>query len=104
MDMSSETFELLEEELRSLCETIEKRIEKKLIGSPFGEARKKLIQELQRDLDEAQSFLQQMESECRQAPHPYRSELMSTLRKHREGVSKLNSRYRHTLADFGDNR
>jgi len=104
MDMSSEAFELLEEELSSLCETIDFRIERKLVGSPFGEQRKKLVSEIQRDLDEGQSFLQQMESEVRKAPHPYRAELSSTLRKHRDGVAKLNSRFRSVLADFGDNR
>jgi len=102
--MSSETFELLEEELRSLCETIDFRIERKLIGGPFGEVRKKLVQELQRDLDEAQSFLSQMTSETRQAPAPYRSELVATLRKHRESVDKLNSRYKTVVSGFSDNR
>lgn len=104
MDMSSETFELLEEELRSLCETIDFRIEKKLISSPFGEVRKKLIQDLQRDLDEAQSFLQQMTSETRQAPLPYRSELVTTLRKHRDSVDQLSSRYKSIVAGFSDGR
>ena len=95
-------FETLEEELENLCSSIDYRIDKKLVGSPFGETRKKLVNELARDLDEAQGLLPQLESEARMAPHPYRVELMSRIRKHRESLSKLSNKYRRTLADFGD--
>jgi vesicle transport through interaction with t-SNAREs protein 1 len=102
--MSSEMFETLEEELQNLCDTIDFRVERKLVGSPYGETRKKLVNELQRDLEEAQSLLQQLESEAKMAPQPYRAELTSTLRKHRESVGKLSNRYRSVLGDFGENR
>jgi len=97
-------FETLEEELQNLCETIETRIDRKLVGSPFGETRKKLINEIERDLSEGQSLLQQLESEARVAPQPYRVELSSKIRLHRTEVAKLSSRYRSVLANFGDSR
>jgi hypothetical protein len=100
--MSSEMFETLEEELGNLCDSVESRIDKKLVGSPYGESRKKLINEIDKELAEAQSFLRQLESEARMAPLPYRAELTAKIRTHREGVGKLNNRYRSVLAQFGD--
>jgi len=103
-DMSSEMFETLEEELQNLNESIDYRLEKKLIGSPYGESRKKLVNEVERDLQEGQSLLQQLESEARLAPQPYRAELSSKIRKHRESVGKLNAKFRGILSNFGDIR
>jgi len=56
MTSSSEMFETLEEELQNLCDMIETRIDNKLVGSPYGESRKKLVNEISRDLAEGQSF------------------------------------------------
>jgi len=102
--MSSEMFETLEEELQNLCDTIESRIDKKLVGSPYGETRKKLVNEIERDLQEGKSLLQQLESEARLAPIPYRHELTAKLRTHKENVNKLDTRYRNVLANFGDRK
>lgn len=102
--MSSEMFETLEEEFNTVLTSAEYRLEKKLVGSPYGEQRKKCISEIEKDLAEAQQLLPQLESEARQAPLPYRAELNSKIRKHREILGRLNAKFRGTLANFGDSR
>lgn len=102
--LSSEMFETLEEELDSLFDVIRIKTETKLLGSPFGEGRKKLVNEIERDLSECQSLLQQLESEARSTPLPYRAELTSKIRGHRETAGKLGTRYRAVMADFGGDR
>lgn len=97
-------FETLEEELDSLFDVIRIKTETKLVGSPFGEGRKKLIHEIEKDLVECQSLLQQLESEARSTPLPYRAELTSKIRGHRETSGKLSNRYKAVLADFGGDR
>lgn len=97
-------FETLEEELQNLCDVIESRIEGKLVGSPFGEGRKRLISEIERDLGEGRSLLRQLESEGRLAPIPYRHELLAKLRTHKENVGKLDTKFRGVLATFGDRK
>lgn len=104
MTSSSEMFETLEEELQNLCDTIEHRINNKLVSCPYGESRKKLVSEIERDLQEGQSLLQQLESEGRQAPIPYRHELIAKLRTHRENVGKLGNKYKSVLGTFGDRK
>jgi len=101
--MSSEMFETLEEELQSVLDVVDKRIDTRLMGSAYGESRKKVVNEIERDLSEAQSLLQQLESEARLAPQPYRLELTSKIRGHRENVGRTNARYRNVLADFSSN-
>lgn len=104
MTSSSEMFETLEEELQNLCDMIETRIDNKLVGSPYGESRKKLVNEISRDLQEGQSLLQQLESEARLAPIPYRHELSAKLRTHKETVAKLSNRYHGVVSGFGDRK
>lgn len=102
--LSSEMFETLEEELESLIDVMKVKIDTKLVGSPFGESRKKLASEIERDLSECQSLLQQLESEARSTPLPYRAELTSKIRGHRETAAKLGTRYRAVMAEFGGDR
>jgi vesicle transport through interaction with t-SNAREs protein 1 len=101
--MSSEMFETIEEEFQTVLTSAEYRLDKKLITCPYGEQRKKLINEMERDLAEAQQLLPQLESEARQAPLPYRAELSSKIRMHRETLGRLNSRFRGILANFNEN-
>ncbi|CAG7727608.1 unnamed protein product [Allacma fusca] len=60
--MSSEMFETLEEEIANLSEAIEKRVDK-LSSTGYGEVRKKIINSIEDSLQEAQSLLQQLDSE-----------------------------------------
>jgi hypothetical protein len=63
-----------------------------------------LINEIERDLQEGQSLVQQLGQEARLAPLPYRHELSAKLRTHRENVEKLSNRYRGVLGNFGDRK
>ncbi|GFY39969.1 vesicle transport through interaction with t-SNAREs homolog 1B [Trichonephila inaurata madagascariensis] len=86
--MSSENFENLDEDFITLKERITSKIEDQLPKSS-GQARKNLTRDIQRDLDDAQRLLQELEIEARAAPYSFRLIMNTRLKTYRQDINTL---------------
>ena len=89
--MSSERYEVLQDDLDSLIERLEASltwVSKKTSGL---HELKSGLGRCQRQLDEGRSYLSEMERKARSAPLQYRSEMLSKVRSYREAFGKLQS-------------
>merc|ERR1719508_266988 len=89
--MSSEKYELAQDELDSNIEKIGTQIKQVEIGQ--GEAKKRMIQVCSGMLDEANKSLDEMEGEARSAPLQFRAEMLANVRKYRSNVNRLQSEF-----------
>ncbi|GFS56481.1 vesicle transport through interaction with t-SNAREs homolog 1B [Nephila pilipes] len=86
--MSSENFESLDEDFITLKERITSKIDDQLPKSS-GQARKNLTRDIQRDLDDAQRLLQDLEIEARAAPYSFRLQMNTRLKTYRQDINTL---------------
>jgi len=89
--MSSEKYEVLQDDLDALLERIEASLTWLLKKTNSLNELQSGLARCQRQLDEGRSFLTEMEREARSAPLQYRSEMLSNVRGYRESVSKIQS-------------
>ena len=89
--MSSERYQVLQDDLDALLERIEASLTWLLKKNNSLNELKSGLARCQRQLDEGRSFLTEMEREARSAPLQYRSEMLSKVRSYRESVSKIQS-------------
>ena len=89
--MSSERYEVLQDDLDALLERIEASLTWLLKKTNSLNELKSGLARCQRQLDEGRSFLTEMEREARSAPLQFRSEMLSKVRSYRESVSKIQS-------------
>lgn len=85
--MSSEKYELAQDELDTIIERLRGNIKQVEIG--HGEAKKRMVQVCSGMLDEAGKSLDEMEGEARTAPLQFRAEMLANVRKYRSSVSSL---------------
>ncbi|XP_022303681.2 vesicle transport through interaction with t-SNAREs homolog 1B-like [Crassostrea virginica] len=87
--MSSEKFETLDDDFTSLLDSLRERIERKI---PYynGEERKTAIRHAERNMEEANIVLQEMEGEAKLAPISARTHMLSKLRNYRKEIEQLN--------------
>ncbi|PVD26316.1 hypothetical protein C0Q70_13987 [Pomacea canaliculata] len=85
--MSSEKFESIEDDLRSVLKDIKSK-EEKLTGYT-GEEKKNAVRQIERRLEEAALLLQEMETEAKVAPVNYRTHLMGKLRQYQSDIEQI---------------
>lgn len=86
--MSSENFESLDDDFITLKERITLKIDDQLPKSS-GQARKNLTRDIQRDLDDAQRLLQDLEIEARAAPYSFRLMMNTRLKTYHQDINTL---------------
>lgn len=101
--MSSERFETCEEDLRTTLEAIGTKIEEH-IPHATGEARKKLIRDVQRQIEEGAVLAESLESEARNAPGGYRLPMMSKVRSYQKDIEKLRRELTKVAAQKGNSQ
>merc|ERR1719225_1834523 len=89
--MSSERYELAQDELETLLERVEATMElitdkKKRVNS---EEHRYWMTRTRSELNDARGFIQEMEKEARAAPAQYRNEMLTKVRQYREQTAKL---------------
>jgi len=92
--MSSEKYELAQDELDSILERLESNISAILTSQ--GEARKRIVQVCSSLLDEGGKVLDEMEAEARTAPLQFRAEMLSNVRHHRSKLTGLQTKFHRT--------
>jgi len=85
--MSSEKYELAQDELDTIIERLRGNVQQVEVG--HGEAKKRMVQVCSGMLDEAGKSLDEMEGEARTAPLQFRAEMLANVRKYRSSVSSL---------------
>lgn len=86
--MSSEKFESLDDDFTSILDSLKERIERK-IPNYTGEERKTAVRHAERNMEEANIILQEMEEEAKVAPMSYRTQMLSQLRNYRREIDQL---------------
>lgn len=86
--MSSENFESLEDDFISIKDAVIAKIND-LLYKTSGEKRKNLIREIQRELDDAQRLLDELQIEAKAAPHPFRLQMNNRLKQYRQDLQNL---------------
>jgi len=92
--MSSERYEILQDDFEALLERIDASMEWVTKKTSGHNEQKSGLSRCQSQLDEARSLLSEMEQEARSAPLNYRSEMMTNLRKYRESIAKIQATIR----------
>jgi len=92
--MSSERYELTQDELEALLERVESTMElitdkKKRVNS---EEHRYWMTRTRSELNDARGFIQEMEKEARAAPAQYRNEMLTKVRQYREETAKLQNK------------
>lgn len=99
--MSSEKFESLDDDFTSILDSLRERIERK-IPNYTGEERKTAVRHAERNMEEANIILQEMEEEAKVAPMSYRTQMLSQLRNYRRDIDQLSRALkRGTASGFG---
>ncbi|KAI9477956.1 MAG: t-SNARE [Benjaminiella poitrasii] len=93
----SELFSSYEQDFTSITESIKSKIEQQ-IPSQKGEERKATIRAVEREIDEADEILGQMEMEILNIPTPSRTRLQAKLRLYKSEAEKLKRDLRRTTA------
>lgn len=88
--MSSEVFESVEEELKSVVGDVRRKINEQ-VPRLHGEERKKVVREVERLFEDADSLLDEIDLEVPKAPQPYRQQMNTKVRKYRDELKKLSS-------------
>lgn len=88
--MSSENFESLEDDFVSVKDAITAKIDD--LGKSSGQRKKNLVREIQRELDNAQHLLEDLEVEAKNAPYPYRLQMNNRLKQFRLDLQSLNKK------------
>ncbi|XP_041468119.1 vesicle transport through interaction with t-SNAREs homolog 1B-like [Lytechinus variegatus] len=86
--MSSEQFERIEDDYRTLCDTVKYKLEARIPNSS-GEERKKLVREVLRETEDLLLMVTGLENEARPAPGSFRTQLMGKVRSYRREVERL---------------
>ncbi|CEG84306.1 hypothetical protein CU097_013363 [Rhizopus azygosporus] len=94
---TSDLFANYEQDFTSIVDSIKSKIEKQ-IPNQKGEERKATIRAVERELDEADEILGQMEMEVLNVPTPSRTRLQAKLRLYKSEVEKLKRDLRRTTA------
>ncbi|KAI8975173.1 t-SNARE [Mycotypha africana] len=97
MASGSELFNNYEQDFTTLTESIKSKIEQQ-IPSQSGEERKTTIRSVERELDEANEIIGQMEMEVLNVPTPSRTRLQAKLRLYKSEAEKLKRDLRRTTA------
>lgn len=96
--MSSEKFENLEDDFSTSLDKIRPSIDG--LTSLSGEQRKNAVRQSERQLEEANFILQEMEGEAKVAPVQYRTQMLSRLRSYRRDLEQL-SQQLQKKKDYG---
>ncbi|KAG1455608.1 hypothetical protein G6F56_007026 [Rhizopus delemar] len=94
---SSDLFANYEQDFTSITDSVKDKIEKH-IPNQKGEERKATIRAVERELDEADEILGQMEMEILNIPTPSRTRLQAKLRLYKSETEKLKRDLRRTTA------
>lgn len=86
--MSSEKFEDLEDELKTLHDDISAKITQK-IPKLTGEMRKSTVREVEKKIEDANLIIEEMDEEAGSAPGAYRNSMMSKIRGYRRDFDQL---------------
>ncbi|XP_076357240.1 vesicle transport through interaction with t-SNAREs 1b [Tachypleus tridentatus] len=89
--MSSQKFENLEDDFKSLISEVNRKVDRSL-NRVLGEQKKSLLREIQRDLDESRTLLDELESEAKTAPNPYRIQMMACVRQYKQDLEQINKK------------
>ncbi|KAF1807512.1 t-SNARE [Mucor lusitanicus] len=93
----SELFSSYEQDFTSITDSIKQKIEHQ-IPTQKGEERKAVIRAVEREIDEADEILGQMEMEILNIPTPSRTRLQAKLRLYKSEAEKLKRDLRRTTA------
>lgn len=85
--MSSERFETLEEDLEVFFQVLQQKLETRLQRCQ-GEEKRQILSEIERDLDEANQTIFDLEAEARAAPAPFRMDMINRVRSHQQTLNK----------------
>lgn len=91
--MSSEKLENLQDDLVSAIEKIFQKLE--YLQKSTGETRKVLLREVEREVDEADSMLNEMHAETEYAPISYRQQINHRIKQYRSDLDKANNKLNH---------
>ncbi|EIE84606.1 hypothetical protein G6F46_002427 [Rhizopus delemar] len=94
---SSDLFANYEQDFTSITESIKEKLERQ-IPNQKGEERKATIRAIEREIDEADEILGQMEMEILNIPTPSRTRLQAKLRLYKSEAEKLKRDLRRTTA------
>ncbi|KAG8188314.1 hypothetical protein JTE90_008955 [Oedothorax gibbosus] len=97
--MSSETFESLEDDFSLIKNGLNSKLDESL-PKLVGQARKNLEREIQRELDELQRILDELEVEARRAPYPYRNQLNNRLKAYKQDLNTLKKKIAQSESNF----
>ncbi|KAI9279560.1 vesicle transport v-SNARE protein N-terminus-domain-containing protein [Sporodiniella umbellata] len=95
--MGSELFSNYEQEFNQLSDSVKEKIER-CIPQQKGEERKATMRAVERELDESEEILGQMEMEILNIPTPSRTRLQAKLRLYKSEAEKLKRDLRRTTA------
>lgn len=101
--MSSENFESLEDDFISLRDGLASKIEE-LLPKTSGQKRKNLARDIQRELDDAQRLLEDLETEVKHAPYPYRLQMNNRLKQYRQDLTNLSKKVSQSESSLLSNR
>ncbi|KAJ8308989.1 hypothetical protein KUTeg_013863 [Tegillarca granosa] len=87
--MSSEKFESLEDDLTSLVDRLKNTVDRK-IPQYAGEERKSAVRQAERNVDEANLIIQEMEEEAKMAPISYRTQMIGKIRNYKRDLEQIN--------------
>lgn len=89
--MSSERYEVLQDDLEALLERLEASLAWIIKKSTNGNELKSGLNRCQNQLNEGRGFLSEMEREARNAPLQYRSEMIAKVRTYRQSLGQIQS-------------
>ncbi|XP_064622863.1 vesicle transport through interaction with t-SNAREs homolog 1B-like [Lineus longissimus] len=98
--MSSEKFENLNDDFRTVYEKIRLTVKDRIPRSS-GEERKRLIRDAETQLEDAGQIVQEMESEAKRAPPRYRMDMMTTVRDCKKDLDRFSREMRRGSGGFG---
>ncbi|XP_023210593.1 vesicle transport through interaction with t-SNAREs homolog 1B-like [Centruroides sculpturatus] len=88
--MSSEKLENLQEDLVSALEKIFQKLE--YLQKSVGESKKVLLREVEREIDEADSVLKEIQTESDSAPISYRQQVNHRIRQYKSDLERANNK------------
>ena len=102
--MSSERYEILQDDLDSLLERLDASLEWLTKKSTNPNEVRSGLARCQGQVDEARKYLRDMEQEARGAPLAYKSEMLSKVRTYRETVANVQSEVRRRETELTRDR